>query len=131
VGHVEWVPTQPFSGHVRVPGNAPCAIDLGDGGRAAILWNLSVGGVYVAIDPPLPEVGDLVPLSFRVPRDRHPVACEARVAWLNPPCVMFGDIGGVSPGLPPGCGLHFVSLDTADQHRLEDHVRTTVDARER
>ena len=120
---LEWVPTQPVSGYVRVPGNDPCEIRVRGDVRKGTVWNISVLGVFVAIDPPLPSIGDLLELSFRISQDPEPVSCKARVAWLNPPSVMFRDVGGVSAGLPPGCGLHFVVLAPDDQARLEKHVK--------
>jgi hypothetical protein len=118
----ERLPTQPASGCLRVACNEPCDFDFG-GGRGGIVLNLSTLGIYLAFNPPLPNVGDILRLSFHLPEDHREIACKARVAWLNPPSVMFKDIGGASPELQPGCGLHFVSLEVEDQTRVAEHIR--------
>jgi hypothetical protein len=84
--------------HLRVP------VALFDGRRSVPgeLRNLSEGGAFVAVEPPLPlETG----LSFWLPLEGHKVLVRAHVRWTR-------SLAGLG-GEPVGCGLEFYDPDRA------------------
>lgn len=99
-----------------------CQIE-GHSPPAALVWNLSVRGVYVVVDP-APALGRKVRIAFSLPNEKRPVMAEARVAWRNPGSKWRGR-GAKVFGLPPGCGLEFLVVDRADLERIEGHIRMT------
>ena len=108
----------------RVTCVEPCEVVSLDGYRRhGTLWNLSAGGVYAVLRPPLPPLGRTVLLSFMLPDDSRPITCEARVEWHNPPSGLEGR-GSVKLTLPPGCGLSFRVLDPEDAARIAARVRS-------
>src|SRR5438876_869427 len=84
---VQWV-LMPSSGHVRIPTWEPCEVRVGDERREGSVWNLSLLGLYLAIDVPLPPVGEELDLTFTLTGDDRPLVCAARVAWQNPPSII-------------------------------------------
>ena len=87
----------------RVP--VRCPIRLYDGKRTveAELRNLSAGGAFVAVDPPIP-LG--TGLSFRVSLGSgEPVVLQGHVRWTR-------SLPGPG-GEPVGIGLSFADLDEA------------------
>jgi PilZ domain-containing protein len=116
---------QPASGYHRIACGEPCAVACGGQRRQGLVWNLSVVGVYLVLEPPLPAPGDALLLSFTLPGDAAEVACQARVRWHNPPSIFKG-CGRVKMALPPGCGVEFTVLDSRDALRIAERVRATV-----
>jgi hypothetical protein len=96
--------------------------------REGMVWNLSRVGLYLAIDPPLPDVGQQLSLVFRVDEDWGLIACLARVAWRNPPSSVIEGFGSVAVALPTGCGLAFSEILPLDLARIERRLRKTPDA---
>lgn len=89
----------------------------------AVVWNVSVRGIYVALSPPL-EIGTKVFVTFSLPQDEGAIRAEMQVAWQNPPSGAKG-CGNRAFNLPPGCGLEFVTIDPDDLKRIEAHVDMT------
>ena len=89
-------------------------------GRGAI-WNLSVVGVYSVLPPPFPPVGRTVLLTFALVGDGTPITCEARVQWHNAQSIFKG-CGTLKTALPPGCGLAFLTIETAEAERISTRV---------
>jgi hypothetical protein len=112
----------------RVAAAEPCEIE-GSPSRTGTVWNLSVRGLYVVIEPP-PPLGARVRISFALPHEKKPVKAEARIAWCNPGSSRRGR-GAKVFGLPPGCGLEFVSIDAADLERINRRVMMTPVLRRR
>jgi len=106
----------------RIASMGPCELE-GPSSQRGTVWNLSVRGLYIVIDPP-PEVGITVRIAFSLPDEEKPVKAEARVAWRNPGSRKRGR-GATVFSLPPGCGLEFLVIDTHDRERIEKRVRTT------
>ncbi len=102
----------PKSGFVRVPYIQRCRIEHDGKTRAAVVCNLSVIGVYVTIDPLLPE-GARIKISFLLPGDPRSFRALATVRWLNPEDPQKVD------SLAPGCGLRFDDLPEDETRRLE------------
>jgi hypothetical protein len=112
-----------FTGPVpapRMPCAEPCAVLSTEGyRRQGTIWNLSTRGVYAAMRPPLPELGDLLLLRFTLPGQLEPlVSCLATVQWRNHATRMDGR-DAVDGGLPPGCGLAFHALPAAVEARID------------
>jgi hypothetical protein len=116
--------SQPQSGKTRVATDQPCELRTDTGTRRAVVFNFSTVGSYLAIDAPLPHAGEEIELSFGLPGRPEAIACTARVAWLNPPSIILGDMGSLATGLPSGCGIEFVRLSEADRARIEAYVTT-------
>jgi Tfp pilus assembly protein PilZ len=95
----------PHSGFTRVPYVQPCTI-TGDGGATTrgVICNISLLGLYVAVDP-IPPFGADVALTMPLPGAESAVTLPATVAWINP------DEPLEVESLPTGCGLRFVQLD--------------------
>ena len=65
--------------------------------------DLSSGGLYLKTEFPL-KVDEQVSLIFSLPGQKKSVACQARIAWVNPEgCSRKNDF-------PPGVGLQFIEL---------------------
>jgi hypothetical protein len=118
---LQWV-SQPQSGKTRIAADQPCLVK-GDGvDRSGIVFNISVVGLYLLLDGPLPAVGEELQLSFALPGESAPIACAARVAWQNPPSVILRGMGSLAIGLPAGCGVAFVRMADADRERIQAYV---------
>lgn len=65
--------------------------------------NMSVGGVFVESNSPLP-LDEKLSLKFQLPGSNLPISCRGRVAWVNVP-TSPSDIA-----LPSGMGVEFVDL---------------------
>ena len=90
----------PHSGFTRIPYVQPCLID---GTSRGVTCNISVVGLYVAVDP-IPSYGATASVSMRLPGLDMLVETPAVVAWVNP------DQPVQVEALPPGCGLRFSDL---------------------
>ncbi len=102
----------PRSGFTRIPFVRPCRLEMESITVRAVICNLSVLGVYVAVDP-LPLFEARVRLSFLLPGVAEPAVVDCEVAWVNPDEPMEVE------SLAPGCGLRFVGLPAALRFRLE------------
>jgi Tfp pilus assembly protein PilZ len=91
---------RPDSGYTRVPYVQPCAID---GVLSGVICNISLAGLYVAVDP-IPVYGHTVTVAMRLPGVDALIEIQAEVAWINP------DEPVKVESLPAGCGLRFTAL---------------------
>ena len=107
---------------MRLACGDPCDVFLAGSHRPGTIWNVSVVGVYIVLPEPLPPVDSRIVLSFSLPGEATPVACEGRIRWLNEPSTFEGR-GRTKPSLPPGCGVQFLELDTKDRQRIEARIR--------
>jgi hypothetical protein len=101
----------------RIACSEPCELDAPNANRQGTVWNVSTRGAYVALESPLPSVGDTMRISFELAGESKPVSCYARVVWHNPASIFKG-CGSVAARLPPGCGLQFLNLDPTDWNRI-------------
>ncbi len=90
----------PHSGFTRIPYIQPCLID---GTSRGVTCNISLVGLYVAVDP-IPSYGETVTVSMRLPGLDTLIETPTVVAWVNP------DKPVEVEALPPGCGLRFTDL---------------------
>jgi hypothetical protein len=114
---------QPFTGFYRIACNAPCQLEVGGASSEGVVWNVSTLGLYVVLQPPLPDVGETVGVRFRLPGDETEITAQAKVVWQNLPFVHGA--GQKVPSLPPGCGLQFHAIAAPDLQRIEARVRET------
>ncbi len=114
----------PRSGFIRIASVEPCDVEYHAGRRTVMTWDLSVLGVYLVIDP-IPEVGERIRISFRLPDDPDPIHAEGRVTWQNPPSTMK-HVATRVVDLPPGCGVEFLALAEEDRRRIQAHVDATA-----
>jgi Tfp pilus assembly protein PilZ len=85
-------------------------------GEASLpVTNLSVGGFYVACEPPLP-LGQSIAFEL-VFSDGWRLAAVGRVAWVNSP------EAGSTPGLPTGCGITITKIAFPDKLAIVDRLR--------
>ncbi len=99
----------------RIPLSAPGRVTWRGKAHEGAVCNLSLVGMYVALDSAIPE-GQAVEVRFAPPDGHGEIACEATVVWRNerPP--------GATEGLPPGCGLRFASVAPVDLKRIESLI---------
>jgi PilZ domain-containing protein len=109
----------------RIACEAPCDLFFGGSRRQGTLGNVSAFGVYVALSEPLPPVDSRVVLTFCLPGEAAPVACEGSVRWLNEPSTFRG-YGSTKPSLPPGCGVEFLAMAMRDRARIAARVREVM-----
>lgn len=114
--HLQRETPSPKNAALRVPYLQRCRLTIAGDERSGGLCNISVLGVYVAIDP-IPETGETIAISFLLPGDPRPFVADATVTWQN-----------VEPsesldGLPPGCGLRFANVPPAELARIEHVIR--------
>ncbi len=108
-------------GFARIPYVRRCVLQRNGRRAEAVLCDLSVLGVYVTFLRPLPEAipepGETVSISFLLPEDPVPVEGDATVTWQN-----VEERQEVA-GLPPGCGLRFVSLHPSHHSRIDELIQ--------
>jgi Tfp pilus assembly protein PilZ len=78
--------------------------------------DLGLTGIFVERKEPL-EVGELVEVEFRLPKNEIPVMARCRVAWWHPE-------GGplVSKSLPAGMGLAFVEISETNRAKIREQL---------
>lgn len=91
-----------------------------DSGTAESLKNYTVnfspGGLFLETQELLP-VDTLLSLEFSLPEATAPMACKARVAWLNPPEKLK------NPRLPAGMGLQFIDLSQQEISVIREYAK--------
>ncbi len=78
--------------------------------------NLSTGGLFLETEDPLPAETPLN-LEFDLPTGASIIACQGRVAWVNPPD------RSKKQQLPPGMGIQFLNLSLEDMGKIRDFVK--------
>jgi Tfp pilus assembly protein PilZ len=108
------------SGMLRVPFVQRCALDFDDGQLVdAFLVNINVMGAYVAHDG-LARLGQRLQCRFKIPGNEIRVSLAATVAWVN------ARQQHPVHSLPPGFGLKFEGIASADLLRVEAIVQDYV-----
>jgi len=106
------LPRQPRSGFTRVPYVRRCRVLAGGQVLEGTVCNISVLGVYVALEP-LIEIRERVRISLPVPGRTTPIEAEAVVTWQNPEGAVGVD------RLPSGCGFRFLLLPPQDHEYIQ------------
>jgi hypothetical protein len=91
------------------------AVECAMGGHRLPVANLSVGGFYVACEPPLP-LGQSVAFELAF-ADGWCMPAVGRVAWVN------GPQAAARSGLPAGCGITITKIAFPDKLALIDRLR--------
>jgi Tfp pilus assembly protein PilZ len=101
---------------VRVPLMQRGSLLRGGATEDLFIIDLALSGVFVERAEPL-IVGEIVKVTFRLPRNEIPVTATCRVAWWHPQ-------GGplVSKSLPAGIGLTFTEISEADRAKVRDQL---------
>lgn len=102
---------------VRIPFVHGCLLTTPVRVRGGLVCNISVQGVYVTLDEPLPDRGDEVHVSVKLPGQEAVLEADTIVTWQNRTPSKSPD------SLPPGVGLRFQSLLPAYQERVVSLVR--------
>ncbi|MEL6340012.1 MAG: PilZ domain-containing protein [Myxococcota bacterium] len=99
-------------GHDRVDANIGVTLTLPDGSTRALdrLKNISLGGLFVEMDEPLP-FGSEVGLEFVLPSAARPVRCRGLVVRRQ-------------TATPTGVGLRLLEIDPSDMRMVTDFVET-------
>ena len=105
---------QPHTGFTRIPYTQMCRVARGGRSVDGVLCNVSVLGVYIALDV-VPEVGETLEVAFALPGGTR-VTAGAIVVWKNP------DDPASIHRLPPGCGVRFVALDPHSVRLIDELV---------
>ena len=116
---------QPFTGRARIPLITACTLTGRFGSRHGSLCNLSVLGIYVALED-MPAMGARGRISFLLPGASEEFRADVRVCWQNPA------FPARALALPPGCGLCFENLGVREEELLmrvvSDYQRSLVRA---
>ena len=72
-----------------------------------VLTDISVGGVFLETDQPLPH-GSELHLDFRLTGDLAPIRCRGKVAWVNSRAKLK------NPDGTPGMGVEFLDIKRLD-----------------
>lgn len=102
---------QPFTGRARIPLITACTLTGRFGTRQGSLCNLSVLGVYVALED-MPALGAHGSISFHLPGVSEEFRSDVKVCWQNP------EFPARAQALPPGCGLCFENLGAEQEEVL-------------
>ena len=91
------------------------AVECALGGHRLPVANLSVGGFYVACEPP-PPLGQSVAFELFF-ADGWRMSAVGRVAWVN------GLESAGTSGLPAGCGITITKIAFPDKLAIIDRLR--------
>jgi Tfp pilus assembly protein PilZ len=101
---------------VRVPFVHGCLLTTRSRTRGGLVCNLSMLGVYVTLDEPLPERGDPVHLLVTRPGESALLEADTVVTWQNRTPASGPD------SLPLGVGLRFLDLSAAYKAKIDGLV---------
>jgi Tfp pilus assembly protein PilZ len=105
---------QPHTGFTRIPYTQMCRVVRHDVAVDGVLCNISVLGVYIALDE-VPEVGETVELRFALPGGIR-ITSSGLVVWRN------AEDSASAHRLPPGCGVRFVGLEPQYSRQIDELV---------
>jgi uncharacterized protein (TIGR02266 family) len=77
--------------------------------------NLSTGGLFLATADIQP-IGTRFAIEFSLPGTVSPICCQARVAWVNDPEMLF------KQELPAGMGLQFIDISLDDVNAIREYL---------
>ncbi len=106
---------QPNSQAARVPLIAPCRLSGDFGIAIGRTCNLSIFGIYAAVEP-IPPAGSTVKVELWLPRRETPLARRGAVTWRNPAPPSW------ERPFPPGCGVRFEDLSLREVRFLSGLV---------
>ncbi len=101
--------------HDRYPTDFMVRVEVLDGmtPREARCVNLSVGGMFIAMDPPLPRA-TRVKLQIRLKPVDKTIFTEGLVVWTRPRMP--------DPQFPPGMGVKFDELDDETRELIQQAI---------
>jgi hypothetical protein len=92
---------------LRIPFVRRCTVISAPGERDGMVLDISVKGAYVKTTP-LPETGESLTITFRVPGNDRLLRIRGVAAWLN------RHQAHPVHSLPPGFGFRFLELTPED-----------------
>jgi Tfp pilus assembly protein PilZ len=107
---------------VRIPFVHGCLLTTRSRTRGGLVCNLSVQGVYVTLDEPLPERGDHVHLLVQLPGANPLLEADTIVTWQNRAPASGAD------SLRAGVGLRFIALAPVYKGRVDGLVESHQNA---
>ena len=108
-------PSEDVLRRIRVPFIRRAALSWEGRDEEVFVVDLGLAGVFIERAAPLP-IGAAVEIRFEFPDNEIPVVALCRVAW----CRAQAPPGVSSP--PPGAGLEFASVASADQARIRQYL---------
>ena len=104
----------------RVPITIRVTYDYEDAYIFGYAENLSKGGIFIKTITPV-GIGGRLMVQFSLPGSEHIIKCEGRVIWVYPPESKDKE------GHPPGMGVEFTKINTADIEQISQFVHTNRD----
>lgn len=105
--------------HPRVQAGLECQIATDKSGPVACsgIKNISLGGVFIEMDEPLP-FGAEVNLEFRLPVAPRIIKCKGFVVWTTKTHPERSDT--------PGAGIRLMGLGISDMRSLADYIEEKI-----
>ncbi len=97
--------------HPRVPTHLPSTIRHGERELDAWIHTISIGGLFIEIDPP-PESGETLDVVWSLPDRNAPIRSRVQVRWS----------GRVRADGASGVGTQFIEIDEVDKAAIGDYV---------
>lgn len=85
--------------------------------QALAVENISLGGVFVHLDPPL-AFGAEIAIDFAIKNPAHQIRCGGCVVWARK--------GGSADG-PAGIGVRLTDISIADMRALEAYIAGEIE----
>jgi Tfp pilus assembly protein PilZ len=112
----ERIPPESVLRQLRIPFVRKVTLVRGSAAEEVFVIDLGLAGVFVERPEPLP-VGEQLDIRLSLPDSEIPFQARCRVAWWHPEGARLA-----SKSLPPGAGLEFVEMSTADRVRLREQL---------
>jgi uncharacterized protein (TIGR02266 family) len=101
----------------RVPTHLPAYVRHGEKEMDAFIHTISVGGLFIDLDPP-PDPGETLEVAFSLPERDAPIRGKVQVRWA----------GRVRADGASGVGTQFVDLAEEDKASIHEYVEKKLAA---
>lgn len=101
----------------RIPTHLPAYVRDGEREVDAWIHSVSIGGLFIEIDPP-PESAAILDVAFSLPEKDEPIRSKVQVRWA----------GTVRADGASGVGTQFMDLDAGDKAAISDYVEKKLAA---
>ena len=61
----------------------PIEYSVGESWESSVTKNMSIGGVYILAEEPMPILGTKLKVRFKVPTQKETIECGAHVRWSD------------------------------------------------
>lgn len=100
---------------LRIPFVRRCTLTTARAEQSGMILDISIQGAYIHTDP-LPNEGDSLTVSFRVPENDRLLNISGLVAWVN------RYQAHPVHSLPPGFGMSFVDVSGQDKSLIAQTI---------